>query len=1113
MRLKYITKRPAELPHAPGIIIFNDFTYLHNHYICMVNDKFTQRHIMNRLLLSISAMLITGLSSMTTTAATNTGYDDNGVYVQGDSLAVQLTKAGTLPDVLDASHVKTSAIKRLRLQGPINSVDISMFSLDDPEFSDLQTIDLSDAILTPDGGRYAIGGHGGESSVRVDYYLSPQDTVKFVREVNGGMFAYSCRYYDCFDMSLSGAFMAQQNTLQKLYLPANQKNLGYQMAQECKQLSVVTCAPNIEKVKSAAFQYCSSLTHINGLRPTEVEDKAFYETNLQHLDFSMLQRVGAEAFVNTKISEADLSAIDSIPDYAFSRCKNLKNVKFSNNLRYVGEEAFRQTNLAELPSFACLDKICSTSFADTPWIQAQFKANSGVAYMGNRAIAADLDFNAPNPLVIKEGTTEIIDGFVQIKEPYYTAEREVVLPQSLRRIGIRAFSGSNITGINLPEGLEVIDGLAFNGTKIESVTIPSTLKKCYGLNSDELRSITIPDIECEYVDTTSNDKYKNYGDGESFNDCPKLRTVNYLAHNLPDETSPRFAPVTLNIGANVRRIPSRMCYMAKKLQTLNFKERPDSLPLTIGPSAFYGTTITNIQLPEYVDSIGKEAFAYCQTHKIDLPTSIKYIGEYAFSSCDVDTIFVPCKDAFVGQYAFCDCYYLKHVDYNVANASEINLFYKNNSLQSVNIGADVKRLPYGIFASCEQLSEIDFEESEQPLNIGDLAFQYCTKLADNFTLPLRTDTIGEQVFYGWTFSEITIPENVRSVGWLRNDSLKRIIWNARNANMYTQGDRTIEHVTIGPKVEVLRTDLFCGMHELSEIDFTPRTDDTPLEIGENVFSDCDKLLHVVIPEFVTRIGSGAYKGPWATSSNIRTLEYRAHDAKYEAASSDVSLMGPFSSQDELRKIIIGKDVLRMPECFAQDCDNLDSVIFEPRDGSTNLVVMRWAFLGCKNLKSIAFPEHTTILGQMLFVDGDMHTVSLPSTMTTIYYNTFQGCQLDTIYAHMPWYDDQSNMEMIAAAPSNFEGLKPNRGTILCVYPEYAQAYANHPIWSLCTIKGIDGSDVDVTYPTAIDNVEQNTDTSHTDCTIYTPSGQRIMQLQHGVNIIRTHQGKVMKVMK
>ena len=101
----------------------------------------------------LAALAICTFSAYRATAATNNDYDDNGVFVQGDSLAVKLTQAGTLPDVLDASNVKISSIKRLRLQGPINSVDISMFSQADPEFSDLQTIDLSDAILTPDGGR------------------------------------------------------------------------------------------------------------------------------------------------------------------------------------------------------------------------------------------------------------------------------------------------------------------------------------------------------------------------------------------------------------------------------------------------------------------------------------------------------------------------------------------------------------------------------------------------------------------------------------------------------------------------------------------------------------------------------------------------------------------------------------------------------------------------------------------------------------------------------------------------------------------------------------------------------------------------------------------------
>lgn len=133
------------------------------------------------------------------------------------------------------------------------------------------------------------------------------------------------------------------------------------------------------------------------------------------------------------------------------------------------------------------------------------------------------------------------------------------------------------------------------------------------------------------------------------------------------------------------------------------------------------------------------------------------------------------QNAFVGQSAFYNCYNLKHVDYNVTNTPAIHLFHNCNSLQSVNVGADVRRLPEEIFSECPQLSKIEFEESELPLTFGDRAFRSSKALAENFTFPLRTDSIGEDVFAYSLFNEITIPENVRYVGWMRNDSLKHII--------------------------------------------------------------------------------------------------------------------------------------------------------------------------------------------------------------------------------------------------------------------------------------------------------------------------------------------------
>lgn len=64
----------------------------------------------------LAALAICTFSAYRATAATNN--DDNGVFVQGDSLAVKLTQAGTLPDVLDASNVKYQASNALGCKAP-----------------------------------------------------------------------------------------------------------------------------------------------------------------------------------------------------------------------------------------------------------------------------------------------------------------------------------------------------------------------------------------------------------------------------------------------------------------------------------------------------------------------------------------------------------------------------------------------------------------------------------------------------------------------------------------------------------------------------------------------------------------------------------------------------------------------------------------------------------------------------------------------------------------------------------------------------------------------------------------------------------------------------------
>lgn len=64
----------------------------------------------------------------------------------------------------------------------------------------------------------------------------------------------------------------------------------------------------------------------------------------------------------------------------------------------------------------------------------------------------------------------------------YTEEKgvtEIVIPDSVQRIGERAFSGcDNITNVTIPDSVTSIGGSAFAGcSNLENITIPNSVQK------------------------------------------------------------------------------------------------------------------------------------------------------------------------------------------------------------------------------------------------------------------------------------------------------------------------------------------------------------------------------------------------------------------------------------------------------------------------------------------------------------------------------------------------------------------------------------------------------------------------------------------------------------
>ena len=104
-----------------------------------------------------------------------------------------------------------------------------------------------------------------------------------------------------------------------------------------------------------------------------------------------------------------------------------------------------------------------------------------------------------NPLIIPEGVTEIPTQCFQ----FCYKLKKVVLPSTIKTIGILAFFDSLVDDMNFPEGLDSIGYLSMHGARLTEVVLPKTIKKigfeAFGSNS-KLKRVVLPEGLTEIPD-------------------------------------------------------------------------------------------------------------------------------------------------------------------------------------------------------------------------------------------------------------------------------------------------------------------------------------------------------------------------------------------------------------------------------------------------------------------------------------------------------------------------------------------------------------------------------------------------------------------------------------
>ena len=992
-----------------------------------------------------------------------------------------VTFLGEISEIPSCTFYCSSELETVSFGGSVKSVGFSAFdsclSLQSVDF--LKTVEkiednaffncksLTEVYIpacTTDIGRGAFSGCNGLTSFEVDSsnqfyafedgYLCDKNKTTIKACLNYDEEIIIPDYVEEIEQSVFSSL----SNLKKVVIGQNIKKIDSYAFAWNRNLQSVVIPATVSEIRNGVFAGCQNLVDI------QVDNNNEYYTAEKGIFYSKDKK--------TLISYPSASGEVVIPDFvttidqeAMRNNDYITKVVMGNNVQSIGSQAFYyNTNLSEITisgnissvgnqAFENCEKLSKVIYAGTQemWneVSGSFGSNNNELLNANLTCTGEVQ-SLPDTNVVDVSAIDAARKISTLSGKNRVVVTDECSPETVSQIGqaIKNNSSASILlDLRQTSGLTEIPQEAFwECNSLVSITLPNTVTIVRGYAFKQCKNLTSVNLG-NSVSTL---------EWDAFGYCEKLTTIVFPAtlteilegcfngcFNLTKitvaEDNPEFS---VEGSALYNKAKTKLVLWPSASGEIN--NLPNTLEI-IGYSAFNGSSITSIRIPDSVTTIDYGAFSGCNNlTSVDFGNGVSTIATFAFGWCNnLEEITIPASVTEIGDGVFSGSYNLSNI-----NVEQGNEYYVSEG--SILFNKDRTRLIAWSNASGEVII------SNGVKKIGNYIFQNNREMT-SVIVPDSVTSIGQQSFYGCEV--LTSVELGDSVSLIDSYAFQC----CRNLNSI-KIPASVTKIGMAAFSECLNleTVTYTGTQELwNEI----RIEDENYILNEISIYCTNEVTSLPINE-VPVIASEAANMIYSLSGRTRLV------VTDECSPETVSQIGQAIKNNSSASILLDlrqtSGLTDIPEEAFYECDNLVSIDLP----NTVTVIRRDAFFGCGNLNSVSLGNSLQTMEHQTFRwCENIKEITLPATFQDISSDSFYGC---------------SSLTKISVAEGNTsfiaeEGaLYNNDKTRLIAWPSASGEINNLPN----TLVAIDSCAFSVTNITSIlipDSVTSIGECAFTDC--------------------------------